>query len=65
MRILSGTQFFIFVPRLSNTSHVDFQNAGVAVVLFLLDFFFDRTKRKSPCSWSSQVSLQLILYVPC
>ena len=40
LRVLSETQVFIFVPRLSGTSHVVFQNAGVAVVLFLLDFFF-------------------------
>ena len=40
LRVLSETQVFIFVRRLPGTSHVVFQNAGVAVVLFLLDFFF-------------------------
>lgn len=40
LRVLSETQVFIFVPRLPGTSHVVFQNAGAAVVLFLLDFFF-------------------------
>ena len=39
LRVLSETQVFIFVRRLPGTSHVVFQNAGVAVVLFLLDFF--------------------------
>ena len=39
LRVPSETQVFIFVPRLPGTSHVVFQNAGVAVVLFLLDFF--------------------------